>query len=238
MSDLRTITVPQALELSTGELVPSIRAVVSDIGRRYSGTNDHGDWSLQNITLKDGVTGQTIKAKVNDREEIPASWKGGTVLMSCKNSDKGLTGLKIDEDDYRGKKSKVIKVTPSATILPDNGSAAPVTPQAAPAPQAATVTPQTALAPQAPPADVPAATHEHSSSHDGNGDPVKAARKSLARAANLYVLCMDAGTYVKEQLKARHSVEMTDAQYQACVSALFINASRDQLDSNLPTGKL
>lgn len=233
MSELRTITVPQALELSTGELVPSIRAVVSDIGKRYSGTNDHGDWSLQNITLKDGVTGQTIKAKVNDREEIPASWKGGTVLMVCKNSDKGLTGLKIDEDDYRGKKSKVIKVTPSATIMPDGASGAttPPAPQAAPPAQPVT--------PPARTTEVPAATQEAPPSHDGNGnDPVKVARKALARAANLYVLCTDAGSYVKEQLKARHAVEMTDAQYQACVSALFINASRDQLDSAMPTSKL
>ena len=69
----------------------------------------------------------------------------------------------------------------------------------------------------------------------GGGSDESTVRERLNKYANLYAHCLVAGTYVKKTY-AELGGQMTDEQFQACVSALFINASKDGLQGLVATG--
>jgi hypothetical protein len=70
--------------------------------------------------------------------------------------------------------------------------------------------------------------------HAGHSDEGEV-KERLNKYANLYTHCLVAGTYVKNNY-AGLGGQMTDEQFQACVSALFINASKDGLQGLVKIG--
>lgn len=212
---MRVVTLQEVLQYTNGETVPSVRGRITEMFKQSKGTNSHGDWALQNITIQDG-TG-TIKVKVQDRPELPMSYKGREVVIYCHEGDKGLTGIKAKDDTYKNVTSRILSVTPTAHIdLVESAPPAPVQQQPAPAPQQQYQPPvqQTAPAPT-------------------NGTGVK---QRLNKLANLYLHCLDAGDYVRRTWEASHNCQMPDDQFQACVSSLFIQATRDMMHGDVSTG--
>ncbi len=216
---MRLIPIKDALTFSPEENVPSVRGKVKEIYKPSTGSSDKGEWSFQNLVIVD-ESGQ-IKVKLKDREPLPLDYKGRVILISCKEGDKGLSGVKIKEDEYRGKIDKVLWVTPSATIDRVEGSA-PAAPQQA----------QANGHVEQPKSEAP----KQNGNGNGQPDSVKHVRHSLNRMANLYLHCMEAGNYVRSQWEAAHQVKMSEEQFQACVSSLYIQGSRDNLYDGLPIG--
>jgi hypothetical protein len=252
---MRILTVSEVLQRGKGELVPSIQGKVTFVSDLFSGTNASGEWRLQNLGLSDGLT--EIKIKITDREMIPADWKGRQVALLCKEGAKGLTGLRVEEDSYKGHTRKILKVTPSAIIqlaegvtapAPVSAAAiiAPVAPQPAAVVQSAqpsaataplpTVSREGALpiapaaAPQPSPQPVPATLVPAPASPPVVAEtpirPTNAADQALAHWAALYLRCMDAADWVQTERRRTSKAELTTDAYQACVSSLFIQATR------------
>jgi hypothetical protein len=74
---------------------------------RKSGSNDHGDWSMQNATFRDD-DGNTIKVQFKNQDLIPQSWAGRRVEITTVG-DKKAKGISVDE--YQGVKRLVLYPT-------------------------------------------------------------------------------------------------------------------------------
>lgn len=223
---MRIVNISDVLQYTAGETVPSVRGLVAGIFARTTGQNSNGDWSFQNLTLKDS-TGE-IKVKLKDCDELPLTLKGKQVILSCNEGQHGLTGVKAQDDEYRGKVSRILWVTKSHHIEVVDGQQ-----QQAPATRQSEPPPQSAPARQPAHDPVPAPVN-------GNGHDQKAVKLALNKYANLYLHCLEAGLYVRSTFDAAHHQEqtvMTDDQFQACVSAIFIQATRDFLAGSVETGK-
>lgn len=243
---MRTVTIADVFNLDHGETIPSIKGRIAEINRLNKGTNDKGEWSIQNITLTD--PSGAVKVKLLNRDELPMNWKGRTVYMFCHEGDKGMTGLKAKDDDYRGKVTRIVSVTPTAHIEeadsqneqshPDPDPAATSRMQRNEPPrQNPPPTPQQPNQRQTtPPAPSQPAQPPPQNGHATNGNGIGDVKKHLNRMANLYICCLEAGQYVKHQWKQGHEVDMSDDQFQACVSSMFIQASRENLYNAMPIG--
>ena len=53
-------------------------------------------------------------------------------------------------------------------------------------------------------------------------------------AANMMLLCLDAARFIKDTYQKKHDTQMTDEQFQAITSSLFINADKSGLISKVP----
>ena len=220
---MRILPISEINKLGDGETVPSLTGRLTSIFDVKSGTNAKGEWSIQNATLRDG-TGE-IKVSIRNRAEIPRSWKGREVVIACNDGEHGLTGIKASDDTYREKTSRIVCVTGSAHIDLVEGSPAPqYTPPPAPMMQA--------------PRQTQPPTNGNSNGASAPVDSVKAARKDLNRMANLYLHCLHAADYVRAEWDKDVEIHgvMSDEQFQACTSSLFIQSTRDGLLMSIPTG--
>lgn len=230
---MRVVPIAQCYELQAGEIVPSVRGVLKEVWDRNSGQNAKGDWALQNLLLVD-ESGKDIKVKLQDRDAVPKTWKGREVYIYCNDGGKGLTGIKAKDDEYRGKVSRILSVTPSAHVELAVPASTPV-PTSEP-----TQNPEPARRPDPEPKqETKTNGNGHSNGNGQNGNPfadVGKVKKGLNKLANLYLHCLEAGCYVRRTYEASHQVQMTNEQFQGCVSSLFIQATRTGLDGITPTG--
>jgi len=206
------------LGLGSGETVPAVKGTIKQVFDQNKGTNSHGDWKLQNIVLTDSAG--EIKVKIADRDPIPGNWKGKLVCIECNDGGKGMTGIKAKDDEYRGKVTRILSVTPTAhiTLVDANGGQAqqtqqpPVQQQSQPPAQT-----QQASANQTAPANPPAT--------NGNGSAVSAAATQRSRD---YYRVMSAVQTMRQGWDKEHpQALMTDAHFQAACSTVFIQLQRD-----------
>lgn len=109
----------EVLKMDAGELIPAVRGKVIRVGKYFSGETDKGPWSFQTIVVDEG--GTKMDFKVKGRDELPARGNVGKVMfVVAKNSDKGLSGIKAEDDSYGVKEGQPLKrivlITPSAEI--------------------------------------------------------------------------------------------------------------------------
>lgn len=118
----RIITIQDAKALDDGEIIPAMRGVVTSVGTFYDGENANGQWSIQNVGLKDD-TG-SIQLKFSNREEIPKSWVKSEIILCSVSGNHGLQGLKaVDDANKKTKKTtRVVRVTGSADVGPTDES--------------------------------------------------------------------------------------------------------------------
>lgn len=224
---MRIIPLSEVLKMEPGETVASIRATVKAIFDRNTGTNSHGDWSLQGAMLID-ASGVEIKAVIKDRDPIPAAWKNKSIIISCHNGDKGLTGIKAKDDEYRGKVTRILSVTPSAVIeLAENTHA-----ESEPEPEEPPA--RTEAAPAKSQTTKPAAEKPANGGHESDDLGVK---QALNRMANLYLHCLIATDYVRKTWEEREKRAMPQEQVQAVTSALFIQSTRQGMALQCKGGK-
>lgn len=225
---MRLVTVPEILKLGPGEQVPAIRGTISEVGKRYAGTNEHGEWSIQNATLQtpEGI----IKLKVMNREPLSVQ-KGCPVWLRSVDGNKGLSGLYAEDDEYRGKSTRIIKVTPSALIELEEPPPGPPadpgserwTPPQPPTPAAPEPHPTHSTVPPAPSAPT-GAQGDHTASQKPTTSP---ADHALFNWTKLYLRCMEAADWIVCERMDAHKQAMSSDHYQACVSSLFIQATRN-----------
>lgn len=61
-------------------------------------------------------------------------------------------------------------------------------------------------------------------------------RAVVNQLANTYILCYNAGLYAKAELENNHGEVMPPDQFQALVSSLYIQATRENVHHSLPVG--
>jgi len=94
---MKLSTVAEAIACEIDEPVLAIRATLSKLFKPISGTNEYGEWTLQNGAFKD-ETGE-IKIVFSNRAEIPQSWREGVVEVRCTKGQKGgYSGIKRAQD--------------------------------------------------------------------------------------------------------------------------------------------
>lgn len=215
--------------MADGITIEAIHGRVTKVEKRFEGTNAKGAWSIQKIQVQD-ATG-AIKVMFSGLADIPQSWVGQDIYIQAGQSNGktgGLCGLTSATDAKANPPEKIVKASEKAVVQFGQAPQIPVAPPAqtfapppqpafqpsAPAPVQQTFTPPPA--PMAPPgesvtpySDIPAVRHH------------------LSKAANLYLYAIEAGYYVRKTHDALHTDHpMTDDQFQACVSSLFIQSDR------------
>jgi len=236
---MRVVPLPEIAVLTAGEVIPSVRGIVTDIYDQNSGTNATGAWSIQNMFLEG--QGQRIKVKLLNRAPMDKDIKGQAVLIYCKDGAKGLSGVYAEDDEYpKGTVNRILKVTPSATIESADGEVgaghvrtpaalvrgtteddAPFPDDEVPPPKATLVRPAPKAKPTKPPVTPPTHTAE------GHGEAV---RKAAHEIAQDYYRVMDVVDELRTAWDDKHSERqggrvrrpMTAEHFQAACASVWI----------------
>lgn len=239
---MKAQTISEIAGLPAKAIVYAFEGVVSKVFDRKTGQNSNGDWSIQSLMVKD-PTGAEIKVMLKDREAFGYG-VGTAIRLEAKQSDKGFSGLYAEDDDYKGKVTRLIKVTPSAMLCRLDGAAPAAQPQQA-APQAQPArqgqgwdepAPQTQPYRQTPQAAQHVANAQGQAASHGT-TPI-GVKRTMIQIANLYLESLLATRYVAETYKEKTGMDMSDAQRQACASSIFIKADRLNLHAEMPQTKM
>lgn len=224
----RIVPLAEVLGLEAGELIPVVRGKVLRVGRYFAGETEKGPWSFQTITLDDG--GTKLEVKIKGRDEIPSQGNVGKVMfVVAKNSPKGLSGIKVDDDSYGVKEGqppkRIVLVTPSAEIT--FGKLPPVLDEDDPAPDEGEPGYTPPSSGHTPPTSRAAATTSE------GWDTIKV---EVNRIRNLHFVCCAAAAKTINEL-AQHSIDPGPEFFQSVVATLFIESCKRGLAANVPAGE-
>lgn len=231
---MRVIHLSEVLQMEPGETVTATKGKLKAIFERNTGTNEHGDWSIQNVILADGEV--EMKVKVCDRDAaIPSAWKGKLIYLTSVNGEKGITGLKVKEDTYKDKTSKILSATKTAEIGLQDVSEAP----AAPASPEAQTRPKGALQPK--PSEA-APTPRPAAPAPGSEAAIRAeilkTRAFLGQAINRLGFCIDAAFVAATRANEKHGLSFDSDHIEKFAVHLNISCERAGIGDGLPTGPL
>lgn len=222
----KIFTVTEAREME-GMTLAGVTGKITEVGKRFTGENTHGPWSLQNAKMTDGKS--TIKLFLNTRDEMAKSMVGKTVTFLSVEGEKGLHGVTVEMGDaYEHptdpKKSRPaelqIKVTKTAEIAEiGSGEAAGKAQATAPSQQPAPAPKPAQGAPEAPAANAPV-------------DGTRESKARLMQYANLADMCIDAAGY----LKKTHG--LTDEEVGTWARCLYISMERGGNADKMPSHPL
>jgi hypothetical protein len=216
MSDQRPSTVAEIRQMADAAVVMSFVGTVVKRFARKSGTNSQGEWSIENIEVKDAA-GEVIKVKIKDCDPLDAAFVAGArIQIAATKSDKhGWIGVKAKDDDYKDKITRILWVTSSALVqtAPPDGNAQPATGGDTRRPE-------------------PSAT----------GDPVADTEAHLCRTANLQRMTIRKAFALAREwenapqaFKTKYGEEMPLEFLQSVNASLFIEACRNSAYGQLPT---
>lgn len=178
---------------------------------RSTGDGNYGPWSLQNGEIT--VQGEKMRVLFANMEPVSDEHQGDAFFVQAQSGKKGIHGVSVKEEDYKGNKRIVLKITKAAKLLLGDAAEAE----------------QPAI-PNGSPAESMAQPRQNAPKTDssGSGDGVKEARHYFMRSANLYDLAYSAAQYLRE----KHGFETE--QVKDVATTLFINACRDGLANKMP----
>lgn len=107
------------MTMEEGEIVPAVSGIVEEVYKQRSGEKNGKPWAFQDLVIKDGSV--RIGVSISERKEIPASVKGKLLTFISSSGSRGLTGVKIILDTYKGETRKKLRVTPTAEIVEGSG---------------------------------------------------------------------------------------------------------------------
>lgn len=251
---MRITTVAGSEQISRGNKLEAIRGRITKIFERKSGSNEHGDWSMQTIVFTDD-TG-TIDVMLKDREPLHPDWKGCMVLITAGEYKGNPCGIEMDE--YKEKRR--FKVTASATIEDGTETGGQQSqpqqqrpqqrpqqqPQQRPQqrqsiqdeerqeqqnarPQNQQQPPPRQQAQQAPPRQ----QTQHQAPPDAE-TYIKDTKRAVMGLAHLFTICHDAAVLHATSVYNRHGVAPHPASIGALATTLFIESNRKQIGANLP----
>jgi hypothetical protein len=216
-----------------------IAGTITSIWKPKTGTNSTGEWSIQNATLK-GIDGIEVGLWLKDREELPQSTKGQFVILEARQGEKGLSGLYVMDDDYKGKVTRKIKVTPTASISYSQAATTAPPQQQHQSDQeiAKDLWNEDTRSQQSPPPpqqqDKPQTNHRHASE-----DAMREAERTITQITNLHLTCSRAVIrYEAPMFKQQVGQDMTESMVQGAIASVFIESCRNGLYRNMPTSKI
>lgn len=227
-------------ELSANTPLGCIEGTITSLYERKNGTTGNGrEWSTQNGAFRD-ASGQTIKIRWKDCPEVDKGWKGRQVRISSVVNDRNnRTGLYVEDDEYNGKTTRQIKVTPTATIVdmatsrPVTGLSEAVNNQLDQRQRSAQQAPPAQQAPQhqAPPADhhqqAPTQRTGGPPSADDSPDVYQAkVMKRLRKMMGLQSKCYDAAAASAHAIYERHGIAVMPGAVGIMADKLFMEMIR------------
>lgn len=222
-----------------------IAGTIASIYKPKTGTNSTGEWSIQNAVIK-GTDGIEVTLWLKDRPEIPTAAKGRFIVLTARQGEKGLSGLYIMDDDYNGKVTRKIKVTPTAELTyqddaPQREYNPPASRPSAAARQKAVEEswqePTGSHHPDPDP-DATQAKAQAARKHDAP-DSIKEAERTILQITNLHLTCSRAVIkYEAPTFKKLTGQDMTESQVQGAIASVFIESCRSGLHRNMPTAPL
>lgn len=111
---MKTYSINEILESEVGMIIPRVEAKLVKIFDRKTGESEHGAWSLQNGELADNSG--SIKVCFSGFPDISEK-QGETLVLRAQSGKKGMSGIKVDENTYKGTTTKQLKITKSAIVL-------------------------------------------------------------------------------------------------------------------------
>ena len=111
---MRQLTIEDVNGLDAGEVVPSIKGTITRVFQRREGTNQNGEWSVQDALL--AADGSEIKVKFWNHADL-SDVAGKEVTLQAHQGKTGLTSLFAEDDDYKGKITRYIRATAATKIL-------------------------------------------------------------------------------------------------------------------------
>ncbi len=215
-----------------------IAGTLTKIYKPKTGENSNGQWSIQNAVIK-GTDGTEVTLWMKDRPEIPTNQQGRFMILTAKQGDKGLSGLYVMDDDYNGKITRKIKVTPTAELAYQDGQPAPQQQRPQQGMQAAQQAaaeswgpePQQPETSQAPPQQ----SRQTPKPQSGEHDLIKEAKRTIIQITNLHLLVAKAVDAVEApRYKEATGMDMTEGQRQAAIASVFIESTKQGLVRNMP----
>jgi len=110
----RIVALAEALKMDPGEQLPAIRGKVIKVGKYFSDESAKRPWSFQTLVIEDGGTKADVKFK--GRDQIALDAVGKVAFIVANNGERGLTGVRVEDDEYNGKVTRIVLVTPSAEL--------------------------------------------------------------------------------------------------------------------------
>lgn len=110
----RISSIADVLEMDDGFPIGAFTAKVTQQYGRKSGDGDNGPWSFENIVVKDKA-GETIKIVFKNRDPI-GKVVGKEIKAVCYAGTKGPSGVYAADNEFKGKISREIKITPTAEV--------------------------------------------------------------------------------------------------------------------------
>lgn len=208
----RAATYDEIIDSNPDVWLPSIMGRVKKIFPRKEGDNDYGHWTIQGMMVDMG--GRSIKCSVYDSDVID-HLSGKVITVTA--GEKGM-GIKTIDNNYEGKVTRQLKITPSATIEVAEDQSAP----------AATQTSKPAQG-TSKPANAQPASDVH---------PFIQASKRVTQLANLYIVCCRSAIKAHGTIGEDHDTVLTEGFLQSIAQTIFIASEKRQLDELMPSAKI
>jgi len=89
-----------------------------------------------------------------------------------------------------------------------------------------------------PPAESRTAQRPPARPQESPEDKVRRAKEHANKVANVWIIAFKAGLYAREQIREQFTHEMSEAQFQSCVSTIAVQLEKDGFHHQMPTGIL
>jgi hypothetical protein len=223
-------TIEQVIGMDKGFVIPAVTGTVKVVFPQDHKEGQKGPYTIQNFILQD-ATGE-IKVGAFDHPDL-SSLKGKTVTLAAGKDGRNKFGG-LEKDGYQNRSGEFVhqlKMTRIGRILDEATEAA----------HAATGTKQTyAPAPQAPRASHSAANQGQGTTTTTQTSPAPRGGLSTVHAfnqlANVYLHALEAAAYVRRTAQSELGVELTDEDFRACASSLFIEANKQGIGRDVAGG--
>lgn len=229
---MKLSSVQEAIDCNDDDPVLAIRGTLTKLYDPMTGEGQHGDWSIQNGTLKDG-TGE-IKLFFSNREAVPKNYQGKVIELRCAKGQKGgYSGVKRITDK-KDKKTPKLEVSDKAeVILYDK--------EHEPEPNGAAKGPSKAQEPPREPADTKPPLQRQLQSEAAPRVP--SWKEDLDEGMGLIIRMLNfqlatitlVREYLMPMVKERTRKEIGPEQESALVQNVLIQGYRDQIHTKFPT---
>lgn len=219
-----------------GQQVLLFSGKISKVFDRTVGSNDHGDYSIQNIICTDpSGKGPELKVKLDGLPALTKASVGKSITVAARKGGKdgkSWVGTKLVEEIYKSKTSLVLKATAAAVItIGSNVFNDPDGTAQAPEPEAG----------QEPPGDAPEPSDNPPQKPESPAQPRQAEptpevkiKRRLGQLLNLEWQIHKAGDILRKAYEKAHGEPMPESIYAGMTGRMFIQLTREGLDFAIP----
>lgn len=105
---MEVMPIEQVLKMTEGFTPPAVTVRIKKVHPRKSGENNNGPWSFQNVEVEGG------RLKLKGLPEFPKARESQIVTLKANQSTQhGLTGMKVNHEEYNGNTYHQLVVTNS-----------------------------------------------------------------------------------------------------------------------------